>query len=647
MNNITKYLLIIIVLVILGGATIFLIKKSADTPIEDPVEDLVEDPVEDLVEEPVEDLVEEPVVEPVVERTPQVTKDEDLPPAPTPTTTPAKPLIQKPKPIANAPIKRSSPQEDVDDFDDGPTPTTTPAKPLVPATNVTTPAVAQSTPRLLTPKEHETFMNKLNNAMEIAIVEARKGGDDERADLECEIQFLKPVIAAVALKTYVSEPDIKVIMDPRITRDKPSSEGGFVPRSIINAFGIYMEKNDGRKSINQKCPPKRSGYAAGRIRLLTPKERATFINKFEAVWAPHMKHVQQRGSHRDIQEQVCGMNFHLRLFENISKEVYVNEPEIKAIMDPRITKPDSVEKGGFIPMTISKAHSKTMETDGERERQRECFNRTLPPLPPRERERKANLPPQQENTMIIGARGKVASEGGIDINNKTKALTFNPAKSAEIHIEHVDVHRADPVNMNGSITFIYRGGIEHKFTFVGNEGLRFQKRDGSFGPNMGVGDVSRIVLTDMGLNYLSYKIECLRTAGRNTWSFKPLDLSRGLVGIELADNADWGGLKGVYVKVQSIPTPREADRATGGRMAGVSAVSESRMGWPNGTKWNLRGKTGNDSQRCNDICKNLGYNYFTHNPPPADGGCGCFKSSAKLLQLTMTDHANAKTRRVV
>lgn len=74
---------------------------------------------------------------------------------------------------------------------------------------------------------------------------------------------------------------------------------------------------------------------------------------------------------------------------------------------------------------------------------------------------------------------------------------------------------------------------------------------------------------------------------------------------------------------------------------------EFRRGWPNGTKWNLKGSTGNNRQRCNDNCKSLGYNYFTHNPPPADGGCGCFRSNVELSQLIMTDHSNAKTRRVV
>jgi len=79
----------------------------------------------------------------------------------------------------------------------------------------------------------------------------------------------------------------------------------------------------------------------------------------------------------------------------------------------------------------------------------------------------------------------------------------------------------------------------------------------------------------------------------------------------------------------------------------VKPDPEFRMGWPGGTKWNIKGATGNDAQKCNDNCKSLGYNYFTHNPPPADGGCGCSYSGLKLSQLNITDHVNAKTRRVV
>lgn len=163
--------------------------------------------------------------------------------------------------------------------------------------------------------------------------------------------------------------------------------------------------------------------------------------------------------------------------------------------------------------------------------------------------------PYPENSMIIGKRGKFAKEGGFDVNNKTDILSFPPARSVDLHIEHVDVHRGEPQNKNAYILFKYKFK-SHKFTFVGNGGLRFRKQDGSFGPNLGVGDASKTVLRDMGLPTNSYQIECLRTAGRNTWHFKPLDLSGGLVGIELSDNADWGGLRGVYLNVQSESQPR-------------------------------------------------------------------------------------------
>ena len=160
-------------------------------------------------------------------------------------------------------------------------------------------------------------------------------------------------------------------------------------------------------------------------------------------------------------------------------------------------------------------------------------------------------PPVQKSVSVVGVRGKFANEGGYDLNNKTDVMIFERASSADIHIEHVDVHRGDPANRNASITFKYKDGTNHKFTFVGNGGLRFKKQDGSFGPNLGVGDASSDVLTGMGLPTNSYKIECTRTAGRNTWHFKPLNLSRGLEGIDLSDNADWGGLRGLYVKVVS------------------------------------------------------------------------------------------------
>jgi hypothetical protein len=306
-------------------------------------------------------------------------------------------------------------------------------------------------------------------------------------------------------------------------------------------------------------------------------------------------------------------------------------------VDPKITKLARISDGGFIPMKIIETHAEFMKKGGHSARDKMCQRRMPIKI----------APSQQGGNMIIGTYGKLANEGGIDVNNGQRVLSFKPAKSADIHIEHVDVHGANPVNKNGSITFKYQGGITHKFVFVGNNGLRFRKEDGSFGPNLGVGDVSKTVLDGMGLKWTTYKIECLRTAGRNTWHFKPLSLDRGLIGIELSDNADWGGLRGLYINVQLMGGGSKPATSDGMSASDSRAVFKIRRGWPNGTKWNLRGATGNDRLRCNDNCKSLGYNYFTHNPPPiGDGGCGCFKANVALSQLSMTDHANAKTQSV-
>lgn len=162
--------------------------------------------------------------------------------------------------------------------------------------------------------------------------------------------------------------------------------------------------------------------------------------------------------------------------------------------------------------------------------------------------------PTQVTSMVLGILGKFGSEGGHDVNNSTDILSFAKAKSAIVYVEHIDVHRGDPLNKNASITFKYKDGTNHTFTFVGNEGLRFKKKDGSFGEHIHRAgqDVSDIVLRDVGLPVNSYRIKCVKLSpGRNTWQFTPLQLSKGLIGIDMSDNAEWAGLRGVYVNVKS------------------------------------------------------------------------------------------------
>lgn len=318
-------------------------------------------------------------------------------------------------------------------------------------------------------------------------------------------------------------------------------------------------------------------------RLLTDKELTVLKQKVNNSF-PRPRVPEDKKTPYDRKLEVyerCVMPIFINEFLDLARVEPVNDADVKLIMDPAKIQAKNASKGGFIPDRWEAVWKKTHDT-----RMTKLFNSCGPrptpdfgpakplipekpkPTPAPEPQPGPGAEPEQPTStttpakplvsarpslaapLIIGIRGKFASEGGQDVNNGISEISFARAGSAEIHIEHVDVHRADPVNKNGSITFKYRDGTDHKFTFVGNGGLRFRKADGTFGPNLGVGDASNVVLTGMGLSPNSYKIECLRTAGRNTWHFKRVDLSKGLIGIDLSDNADWGGLRGVYVKVQ-------------------------------------------------------------------------------------------------
>jgi hypothetical protein len=277
-------------------------------------------------------------------------------------------------------------------------------------------------------------------------------------------------------------------------------------------------------------------------RLLTDKERAVLKlkvnNSFPEDDVPNMR------SPMDVYRK-CRGNLTRIEFLNMAETILVNDADVKVIMDPAKISAGNASRGGFIPDRWEDVWKKTAD-----KRRTKLLNSCGPEPTPLRAVIPQHLPDTSGET-VMGTPGKFENEGGLDINNGAFELQFKPAKKAFVLIEHVDVHRADPVNKNGSITFKYQDGTSHKFTFVGNGGLRFRKADGTFGPNLGVGNVSVPVLAGMGLSLNSYVIECLRTTGRNTWLFTPLQLSKGLVGIRMSDNADWGGLRGVFANVQS------------------------------------------------------------------------------------------------
>jgi len=528
--------IIVFILLCIGALFYYISRKSSEEPPDDsdPFEPNEPEPDEPEPDELEPDELEPNELEPIepVKTTPVVSDEPDI-------NTDPEVIITTTK------------QDDDSELPVKPTPTTTPAKPLVPAKKRTAPVVTQplstpipSAPRLLTPKELDIFMGKIRTEVKIRSEFRRKQiSDVELEEFLCEMNFFDKHVTDIASKTYISESDIEVLLDPKITRMDSISKGGFTPLEIIEAFQKFM-RDGGNEAKHRMCRKRAPIKIAPPVpRLLTPKELDIFMDKLSDFEATALENMSKHLSADDFEQRRCESNFISKTMIDIASKTYISESDIKAIVDPKITRPKLISNGGFIPMKITGAFKKFMNVEG-------ASSMRMCRLPRRARPGPPSNDRINENEIVIGTRGKFANEGGVDVNNGVAQLHFKPAKTAEIYIEHVDVHIADPVNKNGSITFIYQGGIKHKFVFVGNEGLRFRKQDGTFGPNLGVGDVSKTVLTGMGLNYLTYKIECLRTAGRNTWYFKPLRLDRGLIGIELSDNADWGGLRGVYINVQ-------------------------------------------------------------------------------------------------
>jgi hypothetical protein len=449
-----------------------------------------------------------------------------------------------------------------------PTPATTPAKPLIDKPR--TPSL-----RLLTDKEFTVLENKINSQFRVmrSRTDGRPGTIEWHEHARCAINIRKKDIFDLARGVLVTDADVKVIMNPKRISAANASDGGFIPDN----WQALWSKGDIRRRaiIFRTCGPEPDQHRPMRLRgsettpakplidkprtpsfrLLTDKEHAVLkqkvINSFPRPRVPENK--KTRWDRKMEVYERCVLPIFINEFLDFARVESVNDADVKVIMDPAKIQAKNASKGGFIPDKWEAVWMKDHTRTGRLAKfcgpqpTRTPENTALPSV---DSGATAAAPPSPGET-VIGVPGKFGNEGGTDVNNGVAQLYFKPAKTALVHIEHVDVHRGDPVNKNGSITFIYQGGIKHKFVFVGNGGLRFRKQDGSFGPNLGVGDVSKTVLTGMGLNYLTYKIECLRTAGRNTWRFKPLRLDRGLISIELSDNADWGGLRGVFAKVTS------------------------------------------------------------------------------------------------
>ena len=465
--------------------------------------------------------------------------EENVTSSPTPTTTPAKPLVPVIKKSAVTPPSASSTTTD-EDVPVQPTPTTTPAKPLVPVIKN----------RMLTAQELKVIYDRVFREVRES-EERRRPPANARQDREIN-----------CFANAIAEVGITEISNFKFSEDKIKNlnEGGHINDNIND----YQEQRlmqilpgEAFERLRQRCQTLSLSNVNGvthgdakplvpviKKRMLTAQELHAFYDIVfrEVRWEEERRHPSANA--RQDRENNCYAKSIVELVITEISNFKFSEDKIKNL----------IETGDM--------RENMDEYQEQRLKQilpRDAFDRIrqqcglAAQIVPRDVPHNAAAPPQSpysESSMIIGKRGKFQSEGGADVNNKTDILSFPPARSADLHIEHVDVHRGDPQNKNAYIIFKYKNE-SHKFTFVGNGGLRFKKKDGTFGPNLGVGDASSVVLRDLGLPIDSYKIECLTTTGRNTWHFKPLDLSKELIGVQMTDNADWGGLRGVYFKAVS------------------------------------------------------------------------------------------------
>ena len=467
--------------------------------------------------------------------------EENVTSSPTPTTTPAKPLVPVIKKSVVPPPSASSTTTD-EDVPVQPTPTTTPAQPLVPVIKK----------RMLTAQELDFLYNIMFREVreeEAEHVRGRQGGAVNDREINCYAKSIVELVITEISNFKFSEDKIKNL-----------KEGGHI-RNNINDYQeqrlMQILPGEAFERLRQRCQTLSlsnvNGVTHGDAKPLVPviKKRMLTAQELHVIYdivVREVRYEEERrhpsANARQDRENNCYAN---AIAESVIPEISnfkFSEDKIKNI----------IETGNLIENMDDYQEQRLKQI-----LPRDAFDRirqrcgVAAQIVPRDVPHNAAAPPQSpysESSMIIGKRGKFQSEGGVDVNNKTGILSFPPARSADLHIEHVDVHRGDPQNKNAYIIFKYKNE-SHKFTFVGNGGLRFKKKDGTFGPNLGVGDASSVVLRDLGLPIDSYKIECLTTTGRNTWHFKPLDLSKELIGVQMTDNADWGGLRGVYFKAVS------------------------------------------------------------------------------------------------
>ena len=144
--------------------------------------------------------------------------------------------------------------------------------------------------------------------------------------------------------------------------------------------------------------------------------------------------------------------------------------------------------------------------------------------------------------------------GNNDVNN-TESIFYidsDPSNNlTTVFVLHCDINAGDINNKYAEIRFVY-SNVTHIFRHVGNGSRRFYDfSTQAWGLYFGTGIHSSSLSEYAGANSNDYFVKCLTITGTSTWYFQntqnAIDNYGVLKRVELFDNANWGGMKGITV----------------------------------------------------------------------------------------------------
>jgi len=162
-----------------------------------------------------------------------------------------------------------------------------------------------------------------------------------------------------------------------------------------------------------------------------------------------------------------------------------------------------------------------------------------------------------------GSSGVLIDYGPFTVNQNGVEYTFdendgiNQYDSFYVYVWHMDIKH----DGFAWIRFYYGDDDYDEFRHRGNGTREFWlKNEGIWSPHLGLGDATAY-LPRMGISR-QYIMRSLRILGTSTWEF--VNLEPGLTKIVFMDQADWGGMIGIYILNYEILETPSGDGGGGG-----------------------------------------------------------------------------------